>query len=171
MSFISDLFPHRGSLSLIWQSPISCTLSLLTCIHFHCIQLVSVERQRCKFDHKNLSVWIQNKSSDFELGDSEAFLASDPTTSSPNCPPVCCGCTEANSQGARQAQVHHAVHQEDGLSDGADRPLPPLEVRGARRRVQLRRLRHVRSKKIHTLYLLTKGHPVCQKIHIITMWW
>lgn len=46
-------------------------------------------------------------------------------------------CTEADSQRAFEAQVHHTIHQEDGLSDRADRPLPPLEVRGTRGGIQL----------------------------------
>lgn len=59
-------------------------------------------------------------------------------------------CTEADSQRASEAQVHHTIHQEDGLSDRADRPLPPLEVRGARGGIQLRRLRHVRPGNKHS---------------------
>lgn len=45
--------------------------------------------------------------------------------------------TEADSQRAPEAQVHHTLHQENGLSDRADRPLPSLEVRGARGGIKL----------------------------------
>lgn len=46
-------------------------------------------------------------------------------------------CTAAHRQGVTEAQIHHALHQENVLSDRADWPIPPLEVWRPRRRVKL----------------------------------
>lgn len=56
---------------------------------------------------------------------------------------------ETNSKRAPEAQVHHTLHQEDGLPDGADWPLPPLEVGGTRGGIQFWRLRYVSLKNTH----------------------
>lgn len=72
--------------------------------------------------------------------------------------------TEADSQRTIEAQVHHAIHQEDGLPDRADRSLPPLEVRGPRGGIQLRWLRYVSSARTPPF---TKYFP--QEITLVTL--
>lgn len=69
-------------------------------------------------------------------------------------------CTETNSQRASKTQVYHTLHQEDSLSDRADWPLPPLEIRGTRGGVQLWRLGHVSLKNITLICINNQGVSV-----------
>lgn len=84
-------------------------------------------------------------------------------------------CTETNSQRASETQVYHTLHQEDSLSDRADWPLPPLEIRGTRGGVQLWRLGHVSLKNITLICInnqsFQSSSSFCPRFFQGCWWW